>query len=84
MAALALHGPRVASLLEKCDEMMWRITAHHIATGDVVGQWYWQRSEETDRWIPNTEPWVILDDRERVAALHRVNRLADELNRGAA
>ncbi|MFB9439768.1 hypothetical protein [Streptomyces showdoensis] len=83
-AALALHGPRVAGLLEECEELMWRISAHHLPTGDVVAQWYWQRSEETGRWIPNSEPWVVLDDRARIAALHRARRLADRRDQGAA
>ncbi|MFJ3904845.1 hypothetical protein [Streptomyces sp. NPDC090025] len=84
-AAFALHGPRVAGLLETCSEMMWRITAHVTGTpDDVVGQWYWQRFEETDRWIPNSEPWVVLEDRARLAALRRARRLADQLDQDAA
>ncbi|BAU83105.1 hypothetical protein SLA_2172 [Streptomyces laurentii] len=74
--AFAGHGPRVAGLLEASSEDTWRITAHCLSTGAVVGEWTWARSEETGRWIPAGDLWCVWDDSLRIAALERANARA--------
>lgn len=82
-AQLAMFGPRVAGLMEASPEVTWRITAHCLTTGAVVGEWTWARSEETGRWVPVGDLWCVWDDRLRLEALEKANKRAAQ-NEGAA
>lgn len=70
-AEFAVHGPRVAGLLEASPADRFRITGHCLTTGGTVGEWIWERSQETGRWMPAAPPWMVWDDKLRVAALEK-------------
>lgn len=73
-AELAAHAPRAAIRLEDSPADSFRLTAHCLTTGRLVGEWTWKRSEETGAWLPAETPWAVWDDRLRVEALERLQR----------
>jgi hypothetical protein len=71
---LAMHGPRVAVRLESSPAPCFRLTAHCLVTALLVGEWTWERSGETGRWLPAEPPWFVWDDRLRLEAIAREKR----------
>lgn len=71
---MALHGPRAAAWLDTSPANRFRVIAACLTTGATVGEWTWDRSRETNRWVPAGTPWVVWDDRLRVEALERQAR----------
>lgn len=63
---LAVRGPQVAAMLERSAADTFRVTAHCLDWGLTVGQWTWERSTESGRWMPSGQPWVVSDQAARM------------------
>ncbi|MFF4495511.1 hypothetical protein [Streptomyces sp. NPDC001546] len=63
--ALAVYGAMVARVMHEArGARRFRLVAHRLNTGGVVGIYEWVISPETGRLRPAEDPWVVWADGE--------------------
>ncbi|MET9617141.1 hypothetical protein [Kitasatospora indigofera] len=65
--ALYVYSATIARFMA-LDKVSFRLVAHSLTVGGVVGIHEWRVSAETGKWVPADAPWVIWDKWVQLAA----------------
>ncbi|MFJ4666752.1 hypothetical protein [Kitasatospora purpeofusca] len=65
--ALYVYAATTARFLP-VEKGRFRLTAHSLTVGGLVGMHEWCVSEESGRWVPTGAPWVAWDEWVQLAA----------------